>query len=190
VAMALALSLPETLASRELLEVMAFGYVLFSLVVQGLTIQPLLNALGMTRISGKRHDYEQHRGRIAMGQAAIDALECMNDEQALSGPVCEQIREVYTSEIDNEWEKLRALIVEEPSLVNDSVRLVQREIINRQKQALLRLVRRGIISEHIYSHLAAEIDEREARMSSEWSEGVELTEDGSFVAHGRDLDAG
>jgi CPA1 family monovalent cation:H+ antiporter len=184
VAMALALSLPETLASRELLEVMAFGYVLFSLVVQGLTIHPLLNALGMTHIGGKRREYEEHRGRIAMGQAALDALECMNEEQALSGPICEQIRDVYTSKIDQEWEYLRALIIDEPSLVNDNVNLVQREIINRQKQALLRLVRRGIISEQVSSQLSADIDEREARMTKKWSDHVEKSENGSLLTDG------
>ncbi|MBN1119995.1 MAG: Na+/H+ antiporter [Anaerolineae bacterium] len=184
VAMALALSLPETLASRKLLEVMAFGYVLFSLVVQGLTIRPLLNALGMIHISGKRREYEEHRGRIAMGQAALDALECMNDEQALSGPICEQIRDVYTTKIDEEWEHLRALIIDEPSLVNDNVNLVQREIINRQKQALLRLVRRGIISEQVSSQLSADIDEREVRMTKKWSDHVEKSENGSLLTDG------
>jgi len=56
--LALALSLPTVLANgspfpeRDKLLVMTFGYILFSLLVQGLTIEPLTKLLGMGRQSG------------------------------------------------------------------------------------------------------------------------------------------
>jgi CPA1 family monovalent cation:H+ antiporter len=46
--MALALSLPKTFPERPLLIAMVFGVVLFSLLVQGLTISPLLRTLGLS----------------------------------------------------------------------------------------------------------------------------------------------
>ena len=47
---ALLLGLPSDMAYRQELVVAGFGVVLFSLVVQGLTIKPLLNVLGLTRV--------------------------------------------------------------------------------------------------------------------------------------------
>jgi CPA1 family monovalent cation:H+ antiporter len=38
------------MAYRQELVVAGFGVVLFSLVVQGLTVKPLLNVLGLTRV--------------------------------------------------------------------------------------------------------------------------------------------
>lgn len=52
--MAVALAIPE----RQQILVMTFGVVLFSLVVQGLTMRPLLRLLGMGQRSaeGRRHE--------------------------------------------------------------------------------------------------------------------------------------
>jgi CPA1 family monovalent cation:H+ antiporter len=47
VSLAAALSLPTGLADRELLVVLTFGVVLFTLLAQGLTIAPLLSRLGL-----------------------------------------------------------------------------------------------------------------------------------------------
>ena len=49
VSMAAALSLPAGVADRDLLRVLTFGVVLFTLVVQGLTIGPLIHKLGLAR---------------------------------------------------------------------------------------------------------------------------------------------
>ena len=49
VALALALSLPETLPAREWIQLMTFGVVLVTILVQGLTMQPLLQWLGLER---------------------------------------------------------------------------------------------------------------------------------------------
>jgi CPA1 family monovalent cation:H+ antiporter len=53
VALALALSLPETLPAREWIQLMTFGVVLVTILVQGLTMQPLLQWLGLERAAKK-----------------------------------------------------------------------------------------------------------------------------------------
>jgi CPA1 family monovalent cation:H+ antiporter len=161
VSIALVLSLPFTLGSRELLEIMAFGYVLFSLIVQGLTIRPLLNRLGITKVSEKRKDFERKRAGIAMSQAAISALDQLYQDNILSGPVCTQLRGMFEDQIDDQWGELERMIAQDPSLVEQNVELVQRQIINRQKRALRRLLQRGILSEDVFEDLSAELDEHE-----------------------------
>jgi CPA1 family monovalent cation:H+ antiporter len=51
VALALARSLPETLPAREWIQLMTFGVVLVTILIQGLTMQPLLQWLGLERVS-------------------------------------------------------------------------------------------------------------------------------------------
>ena len=47
--MALALALPETLAFRDAILIATFGTVVFSMVVQGLTMPALLRAAGLVK---------------------------------------------------------------------------------------------------------------------------------------------
>ena len=78
-ALAMALSLPALIApgepfpDRNLLQVATFGVIIFSLLVQGLTIEPLLARLGL--ISG--HTWQEEYGELAVrkGMAAAAMLE-------------------------------------------------------------------------------------------------------------------
>lgn len=170
VSIALALSLPFRLESRPLMELLVFGYVLFSLVAQALTIKPLISRLGIIKVGEKRREFENYRAELAMSQAALQALEDLRESQVLSGPICDNLQKIIEDRMDTHWREMNQLIAEEPTLVETDVRMVQREIALRQKQALLRLVRRGILSESIYDELLAEIDERQMRMAQEdWS---------------------
>lgn len=169
VSMALVLSLPVNLESRGLMEVMAFGYVAFSLVGQGLTMRPLLRVLGITKPSEQKMEVERRRAEIAMAQAAIEALEDLQRDHILSDPVCTQLNQMFNDQIDEEWQELSKIVVADPSLVDSNIRLVQREITNHQKQALERLSRRGILSDHAYEELVGQLDDRDSRvMRGDW----------------------
>jgi CPA1 family monovalent cation:H+ antiporter len=163
VSIALVLSLPFTLGSRQLLEVMAFGYVLFSLLVQGLTIRPLLSGLGITKVSEEKREFERKRASIAMSQAAISALDQLHKDNILSGPVCNQLRGMFEEQIDDQWREAEHMIAQDPSLVEQNVELVQRQIINEQKRALRRLLQRGILSDEVFEEKSARLDEYELR---------------------------
>jgi CPA1 family monovalent cation:H+ antiporter len=52
VALAIALSLPATVAHRDLMVTMTFGVVLFTIVIQGTTIEPLARRVGVLGSSG------------------------------------------------------------------------------------------------------------------------------------------
>ena len=74
IALALALSLPATLGpDRELVRVMAFGVVLFTLLVQSVTMKPLLRRLGIAARDPIQIEYETapcaHDG-VPLGRAA------------------------------------------------------------------------------------------------------------------------
>jgi CPA1 family monovalent cation:H+ antiporter len=177
VSMALALSLPDELASRELLSTMAFGYVLFSLIVQGLTIRPLLSRLGMTRVSLRRQEYEQRRARMGMAHAAVHAIDALHAENILAGPVCDDLRAFFQQRADQEWQDLEDLLKHEPGLVEVDLRYVRREIAGAQKQALRRMVQRGVISEEVASKLSREADEMAEHLHRDDWEPTSLPKD-------------
>lgn len=76
-ALAIALSIPFTLTggapfpNRDLSLVMTFGVIIFSLLVQGLTMQPLLSRLGLIDRHNWQDEYETIAARKGMAAAAI-----------------------------------------------------------------------------------------------------------------------
>ena len=65
ISMVLVLGLPNDFAHRELLVNMTFGVVVLSIIVQGLTMAPLLKRLGITGLKDiYQEQYELARGRV------------------------------------------------------------------------------------------------------------------------------
>ena len=164
VSIALALSLPLTLASGEMLKVMAFGYVLFSLIVQGLTMRPVLKFLGLTQVSEGRREFERHRGQMSMDHAAVNALERLYTEHLISPQLKNRLTQIFDEQLTYESERMRALLVSEPELAENGVRLVRQEIVAEQKRALVRLLQRGALSEETYRELSEDLDDRVAKL--------------------------
>jgi len=79
IALAASISLPETVAggkpfaARSLIVFLAFSVILVTLVLQGLTLPPLIRALGLSRPKGM--DEEESEARRTMLRSAIEHLE-------------------------------------------------------------------------------------------------------------------
>ena len=74
IALALALSLPAALGpDRESMRVMAFGVVLFTLLVQSTTMRPLLRRLGISTRNPIQVEYETRHARMV----AFARLRCI-----------------------------------------------------------------------------------------------------------------
>lgn len=174
VSMALALSLPMEL---DLLKTLAFGYVLFSLVVQATTLEPLIKKLGMTRKHELQQEYERRYAQLEAAQAVgrnyknrlktryvpravYDAMECSIEER-----------------VEASWQNLRDLVNANPLLDGENLRGIHRENLLVEKRTLLDLVRRGALSEEVYSELASEINEAiEASYQDDWEVPESLRE--------------
>lgn len=59
------------LAQRDLLVAVTFGVVLLSILLQGLTIKPLLDRLAVVRRHDARRSYDVKRGEVRMWHAGI-----------------------------------------------------------------------------------------------------------------------
>lgn len=159
VSVALVLSLPLAVDSRSGLVALVFGVVLFSLIVQGLTIRPLLSRMGLTRASEKQRQFEEALAQVATTQASSDAIERMRHDHLLSRSMADRLQKRFDLRIDKRSQHLFRLIAEDPGLAQANVRVMQHEIGNAQKQSLRRLLRHGSISEEVYADYSANIDE-------------------------------
>ena len=71
ISLALAISLPASLGpARVEIQTMAFGVVLFTLLVQGLTMKPLINKMNLIQKSEAQEEYERRHARAVMAKAS------------------------------------------------------------------------------------------------------------------------
>lgn len=104
VSLALALSLPFTLPNgqafpyREQLQVMAFGVVAVSLMVQGLTMKPLIHALHLTGESADLDNIAFIHARLLATDGAMLALEREHEQGEISGLQYERLMRSFQDE--------------------------------------------------------------------------------------------
>lgn len=159
IALALALSLPEALcAERDLVRVMAFGVVLFTLVVQSMTMKPLLRWLGIVIRDPLQIEYEKRHARMLAFRAAALHLDRMQREGFLSEHTWEVLRPELLERVDRLALDVRALQGAHPELAAKELDTARRELLRAQRSALRGLQREGAISEEVFEHLIAEID--------------------------------
>jgi CPA1 family monovalent cation:H+ antiporter len=167
VGLALALSLPASLAERDLLRVMAFGVVLFTLLFQGTTIRWLLKRLGLLRQEEGRAEYERQYGRLMMANAAREQLQQLHSHSAISSDVWGRLSLQLEDESKSLLELQKQLLTEQPALAAAELLSVEREMLRARRARLGDLARDGIISEVVYQELSAEVDDRLVTLENE-----------------------
>jgi len=146
---ALALSL-EGIPYRDLLASMTFGVVIFSLLIQGLSLEFL--ARRIFERDGK--ELEETLARyIALMHAKIE-LERMLKE----GVVVESVAEKIARDIEEELKGLKEKL--ETRFADEVMKRAYRSILNAQKAAIREAVMKGIISEEVARRITREIDSK------------------------------
>ena len=140
--------------------IVGFGYVLFSVVVQGLTLRPFLKRLRLTSHTEKETEFERLLAQMSTAQASVTALRELYNEHLISKPLADRLQKRYEDWMQKHQVHINQMISEKPQLAETNIKLVQREIANTQKQTLRLLLRRGIISEEVYNEFNDRIDER------------------------------
>jgi CPA1 family monovalent cation:H+ antiporter len=156
--LALALSLPASLAERELLRVMAFGVVLFTLLVEGTTMQVLLRRLGLVCHSDAALEYERRRGRLMAARAARARLRELFDDGMISVATWERLSADLDARAQAHVDAQRDLLRDNPALRAEELDYAQREALRAQRAVLGSLLSDGVISDRIYTELVTEID--------------------------------
>jgi len=144
--MALALSLPLTLTARSELINLVFGVVVLSLLVQGLTMRPLLKMLGLAgRVEEDKGQYERIVARMVAAQRAIAELERLKEAHTLPRQFYQKFYASLEETVHQGEAELAQLLSEKPQLAADYQRTVQLAVLHARKAALAALVRDGLV---------------------------------------------
>ena len=159
VSLALVLSLPAALGGdRQLLQVMAFGVVLFTLVAQATTMRPLVRWLNIITRSQAQDEYEARHARLTALRAADARLDRLHNEGLMSSPTWEKLKPIVTQRAASEAAAVRQVLQTEPALEAEALDTGWREMLRAQRAALLGLRQDGMIAEDVFEKLTAEVD--------------------------------
>jgi CPA1 family monovalent cation:H+ antiporter len=161
ISMVLALSLPSDFPYRELLINMTFGVVVLSIIVQGMSMAPVLRRLGVTGIlDAYQGQYELARGRLSSAAAALSALQGMRSERTTVGEVLVNLEREYQRKISTAEEELRALQQQSSRFREEEQQEAIRRMLVVEKEALIKDFQKGAIGKEPFEHLMAEVDAR------------------------------
>lgn len=158
--MVLALALPRSLPHRELLVTMTFGVVVLSILIQGLTMGPLIRRLGVISRRVDRHDYERERGRMRAKAAALSALHQFTQDGAVHADAVAHVRDEYTGAIADCEQRIQNMHMRKEELQAEENVAARRLMLLVEKDALLAACRKGYISQEVYDELLADVDDR------------------------------
>ncbi|MBA3993752.1 MAG: Na+/H+ antiporter [Cyanobacteria bacterium DS2.3.42] len=156
--MALALSIPLGFPNKEQFIITTFGVVLFTLLVQGLTIEPLVRILGIRPENQKYKQYQMLKSRLIAESEAISALKSLKKLGHISQGIFSELEsEIVESQrkLQNELEDLHLEDASVKELEMTSARL---HILDIKRDVIKQLVRQGKISEEIAEEIQAEVD--------------------------------
>jgi len=159
IGLALALSLPAALGPGvETVRVMAYGVVLFSLLVQSTTMGPLLHRLKIVAPDPAQIEYQTRHARLVAFRAAATHLERMQRDGLISAHAWELVRPELVERAGDLGVKVRELLQGNPAMADAELADARRELGRAQRSALLGLRRDGVISDEVYATLIAEVD--------------------------------
>ena len=160
ISLALALSLPVELPQHDLLVSMTFGVLLFSLLVQGTTIQFLLDRTGLTERLPHRVAREKRLGQLYAAQAGLRQLDRLHQEGLLPEEMWNGLRADYVQAQTLLTGHITELFHDHAEMEREMLIQARREALQAERGALGDALRRGLVSEHVYGKLVTDIDHR------------------------------
>ncbi|MCA9599812.1 MAG: Na+/H+ antiporter [Myxococcales bacterium] len=158
--MVLVLSLPQDFEHRELLVNMTFGVVLISILVQGVTMSPLLTRLGLVEKRHDRHEYETRKGALLAANAALAAIEQLSREHFAPEDVLDPLRKEYEDRVAQADANLHDLRLNHGQLHEEELEAAKRRLLLVEKDELLRSRRQGVLTEEAFERLIGDVDAR------------------------------
>lgn len=164
VSLALALSLDASFPQRDLILAMTFGVVAFSIVIQGLTVTPMMGWLGVKM--GDEDEYDRTRVRQMALAAASGELDGLKTDHIVSAPVYARLRAELDTDQTAVDERVEQLHAKDETWVHDEERVARTRLIGAEKTAIQRALRDGLISHHTAEEMAAKADEELERLGA------------------------
>ena len=156
--MVLALGIPVDFPHRTLLVNMTFGVVVLSILLQGLTVAPLMRRLRVVGILEDREDYEANLGAMQAANAALAELDEMGRKQAVHADVVEELRAEYRVRVKQAEEAIRGLHMEQTQIRAEEELRARRQLLLTEKDQVLRAFHDGLIGQEAFERLMVRVD--------------------------------
>ncbi len=163
ISLALALSLsPDQFGPGvgNQLRLMTFGVVLFTLVVQGTTIESMIKRLGLAQKPHAQYEKERAIGKYYTALAAQQEINRLHDSGIISGSLWEAMQEAQQIELNQQDVAVRNLLHRYPEMNVELALQARYSILDAERTALADALRREIISEKIQEEILEELDAR------------------------------
>ena len=163
ISLALALTLTgQTFGSDTALElrVMTFGVVLFTLLVQGTTIERLINRLQLGKKLPQREESRRRQALLFSKRAGLKELDRLRENGWLFRDIWESMSQVYEEEIAETKQSIREHLQDYPELEQEWYLLAREDVLRAERTALAEAVRAGLIPEEIEEELTLELNNR------------------------------
>jgi len=156
VSVALALSVPESLPGRDVVIATVFGTVLFTLLVQGLTIQPVLKKLDLLGDGPMRGEYLEAIARRAALGRVLQRLGEMEEQPGVDREFYEYQESLVKGELMRIEAEVDRLQDEYPDLSTFIAEQIRAELLAIEADTYAEFVRSGRLNQELSLFLGVE----------------------------------
>jgi CPA1 family monovalent cation:H+ antiporter len=158
VSIALALSIPTVLLQRDLITSTVFGAVLFTLLVQGLTMKPLLERLGLLGDQKLIQQYEEAIARQTALRRVLQHLEQPTAQLDLDDKFCVEQAATIHSKLQDLDHELETLYLRHPQLQAYAKEQLQEQLVAIESDTYAEFVRSGLLTKELSPFLREKPD--------------------------------
>lgn len=167
ISLALALTLTGDVFGTEFartMQVMTFGVVLFTLLVQGTTIEALIRRLGLSKKPAHLLEHQRRQAALFTKRAGLQEMNRLRDEGMLFRDIWEATSAVYDEEINRSKLDIRDHLEAHPELEQDLFLQARTDALRAERSAITNAMQRDLISETVHEELVDAADHRMAAL--------------------------
>ncbi|MGC2185090.1 MAG: Na+/H+ antiporter [Terriglobales bacterium] len=154
--LALVLSIGTSFPYRAQLLTMTFGVVAFTIVVQGITMKPLIRLLGIGQSDDD--DYSRARVRQVAIANALSELETMAGGQLISRPVYEQLHHELEARQEEANKTVNTIFGENQGRLTEEFQVARQRLKTAERSAIEQAMHDGWVSANTAAKLIEETD--------------------------------
>ncbi len=149
VSIALALSVPAVLAEREEIIATVFGVVLFTLLVQGLTVKPLLEKLNLLGEQSARQELLEYLARRAALERVWESLSQAEQRPEIDSEFIRYQGSLVKGELERLKDKVDKLQDEYPELKNFANQQLRSQLLAIEADTYAEFVQKGQLNKEL-----------------------------------------
>lgn len=140
--------------------IMTFAVVLFTLLIQGTTMTPLIRRLGLAGTHENERRQQEHQARLYARRAGQAEIAKLGESGVLFSEMAGAIGATYDAEVTETSRNLANHFRAHPELELSMLLQARRDALTAEQSALLELSRSGLVETEVTEHVAAEITDR------------------------------